>query len=405
MTTVYNGNFTDTTGPYGGSLYPYTDPNQGSYITSPSGVYVAYLTPNVQFDVQRGSTPNPSGPEVVWSTPVLNNITSNPQADAHLFNNGQFNLYDINDPNNGVAYNVSPGGSDRSGATMSLSDSGTLTVNQGRSPGALGTQYFSNNISDPVASLAITQLSYDFAGATVTSTTPLQSAKATNLLKNNTSVPQLLGTSLSLAYTKTSSWNFGVSEAIAVGVKSTTSVGVPGVGQESAELSATSTTTISGGHGGSDTFSTGFGASVQGNVPAFSTYLAKLTGTTENFDVPFTYDALATYSTGFAAAVHGSGVYSGSDSGVFTSEIDCVSQPGGCPTGPISEELVGGGGLGSGVPVGIPAPVPEPASLPLLPAALLATAVIRQLRTRSGRRIGPGRMARRGAQELASLAE
>ncbi len=392
--TVYNGYVTDNA-----FLYPYTRPQYGGYITSPSGVYTAFLTPGVKFEVSRGSSPIDTPHNTVWGTPALNNISSNPNAEAVLFSNGRFNLYDFNSPSrNSPVYAVSAGGSDRSGATLSLSDSGTLTINQGRSPGRLGAQYFSNNISDPVASFALSDINYNFSQSTIKTTT--QIAGETNRLVNNTGQTQPLGTSLSLTYTKTSSWNFGVSEAIALGLKSTSTVGVPGVGQELAELSVTSTTTISSGHGGSDTAGRTFNTGVTANVPAQSIYEAKLSGTTETYDVPYTYDGVATYSSGATADIHGSGVFSGGDSGVFTTEIDCISTPVGCPPGPVSEELVGGG-PGSGVP----APVPEPASLPLLPAALLATVVIRRLRTRPGRRAGPARgMALRGARGQAGLA-
>ncbi len=384
-------------------IYPYTQPNSvcAPYITSPSGVYVAYLLPTVQFEVQRGSTPNPppSGTNGVWATPQLN-IGTPQYASANLFPTGEFDLYGNS---NSPAYTVSPSSGDRSGATLSLSDSGTLTINQGRSPGPLGAQYFSNNISDPVTSIALSDINYDLAHPTNTKIT--QVSAASNLLKNNTAQTQSIATSLSLAYTKTSSWNFGLSEAIAIGLKSTSSVGVPGVGQELLELSLTSTTTISSGTGQSDTFNTGFSTGIPASVPPFSTYQTKLSGMAETFDVPYTWDGVATYSTGATADIHGSGVFSGGDTGVFTTEVDCIQTPGGCPTGPVSEELVGGGGLGSGVPVGVPSPIPEPASLPLLPAALMATVVIRRLRTRPGRRAGPARgMALRGAREQAGLA-
>ena len=370
-------------------IYSYTQPNSvcAPYVTSPSGVYVAYLTPTVQFFVQRGSSPAPSGNDVVWGTPNLN-IGTPQYPSAVLFPTGEFNLYG---PSNTAAYTVSPSSGDRSGATLSLNDNGTLTINQGRSPGPLGAQYFSNNISDPVTSIALADINYNLAGATNTKIT--QVAGETNTLKNNTGQTQPLGTSLSLAYTKTSSWNFGVSEAITLGIKSTSTVGVPGVGSESAELSLTSTTTISGGTGGSDTVGTVFATGVTANVPAQSIYQAKLSGTTETFDIPYTWDGVATYSTGYTADIHGTGMFSGGDTGNFTTEIDCIQTPGGCPTGPVSE-----------VPVGGPAPIAEPASLPLLPAALMATVVIRRLRTRPGRRAGPRGMKLRGVQGQAGLA-
>ncbi len=280
---------------------------------------------------------------------------------------------------------------------MSLNDNGTLTINQGRSPGPLGAQYFSNNISDPVTSIALSDINYNLAGATNTKIT--QVVGETNKLVNKTGQTQPLGTSLTLSYTKTSSWTFGVSEAITLGIKSTSSVGVPGVGQELAELSLTSTTTISGGTGrvGHPCHGSSPPASPP-TCPPFSIYQAKLTGTNETFDIPYTWDGVATYSTGYTADIHGTGVFSGGDTGDFTTEIDCVSTPGGCPTGPVALIPAVGGDLGSGVPVGVPSPIPEPASLPLLPAALLATVVIRRLRTRPGRRAGPtGHGASRGA--------
>jgi hypothetical protein len=182
---------------------------------SPSGVYVAYLTPNVQFEVQRGSVPVNPGPDGVWGTPVLNNISSSPNAYANLFPNGEFGLYDSNFGDSGPVYSINLNKGSNSGTTLSLNDSGTLTINQNRAPGPLGAQLFSNNIGDPVTSIALSDINYNLAGAT--NTQIAQVAGGTNKLVNNTAQTQSIGTSLSLGYTKTSSWNFGASEAITHG--------------------------------------------------------------------------------------------------------------------------------------------------------------------------------------------
>ncbi len=120
-------------------------------------------------------------------------------------------------------------------------------------------------------------------------------------------------------------------------------------------------------------------------MPAHSTYQTTLTATKETYDIPYTFDGIATYSSGATAEVQGTGDFNGGDTGVFIATTDCVSTPGGCGPGPVSEQLVGDTGsevvVGGPAPVGAPLPVPEPASLPLLPAALMATAVIRRVRS------------------------
>jgi hypothetical protein len=374
MTTVYHGYFTNTTN--SGFLYPYTNPTYGSYISSPSGVYTAFLTPDVQFQVWRGSTPQGTPNNSVWETPPLNQGTP-PGTVAVLFETGEFDLYGTN--SNAVAYNVSPRSGDRSGATLSLSDSGTLTINQGIYPGPLGAQYFSNNISDPVTAITLSSINYDLSHPTITTTNQVSGGTFTQT--NNTGTTQVYPVTLGLTYTKTDSWSWSLSESLSIGVKSTTSVGVPGVGSESVEFSITETTTLTGGQGGSDSDIRGFSSGGNITVPAFSTYATTLTGTTYTYDIPYTWTGVATYSTGYTAHVDGTGAFSGTDTGLFTTVTNCISTPGGCHTPP--------GGPG-------PLPVPEPSGLSLLPAALIATAVIRRLRTRSGSRAGPGGMRLRG---------
>jgi hypothetical protein len=359
-------------------LIAYTDPNFGTYLSSPSGVYTAFVTPGpVQLQVARGSTPPGSPNNVVWaqpSTPIAQDPSNT--ARAVLFPNGALTV--ANNPYGYSSYTVSAGGGNVNlGATLALNDQGTLSIYQGQ--GTQGTQLWSNGISDPVTAITLSSINYDLSNPTITTTN--QVAGGTFTQTNNTATTQQYPVSLGLSYTKTSSWSWNLSESLSLGLKSTTSVGIPGVGTEAAEFNLTETTTLSGGQGGSDSESKTFTSGGNITVPAFSTYGTTLTGITYTYDIPYTWTGVATYSTGATADVQGTGAFNGADTGLFTTVTNCISQPGGCPTPPGSP--------------GPHVPVPEPATLPLLPLAMMATILIRRLRPRRGGRAGPGGMGLR----------
>jgi MYXO-CTERM domain-containing protein len=103
-------------------------------------------------------------------------------------------------------------------------------------------------------------------------------------------------------------------------------------------------------------------------VPAHSVYKVSLTAVEQDASVPYTWTGTAFYKNGFSAAIEGTGLYEGDSTGVFNVEVDCVSQPNGCPANP-----------------GMPLTVPEPPTFVTLPLAFAAVMVVAAVRRRRRR--------------------
>ncbi len=251
--TVYNGSL--STGPNAAASL---DGSTGDYISSPSGAYTAFLSPDVRLTVSRGSTPSTAPSNVVWQTPLSNNISSNPSPLAQLLppipsyppDGGTLSLYDGNLPVKAPpVYILGGNASGNSGVTLALADTGALTIKNG-SPQNPGSQLFSNNVNDPVVALSLSGLNYNLANPIIKTSDNISGG--TFRQTNNTSTAQTYPFSLALDYTKSSNWTWNLSEAITLGVKSSFDVGIPGLGETTSEISLTATTTISGGKGGSE---------------------------------------------------------------------------------------------------------------------------------------------------------
>jgi hypothetical protein len=361
----------------------------GDYTTSPSGTYYAIFSPygayQGQLQVERGSNPSVSSPNnianAISATPIQSGTFGGYYADMQ--EDGNFVIYGSQ---NGqpvapvqAVYATNTAGL---GATVygQVSDNGSFSLFTGGSPSTQGQMVYSNGVSDPVKSLALTGLNYNLNNVVVTPTGQLSGESLTQTNKTQTS-ETATGT-LTLTYSKTETFQWALSQAVTLGVSSTTNVGVPGLIAGSSTVSVSETTTVSFGHSDAETTGESFSAAVALNVPGNSEYEALLVGQQVSFSVPYTFTGVATYASGATANVVGSGTYVGGDGADFQVETICLA---GCPngvTGPISE---------------VPATsIVEPASALLLPTALLGTAVMRRFRRgASGTgRGGGGRMQR-----------
>ena len=173
-------------------------------------------------------------------------------------------------------------------SVASISDAGAFSV-RGTTP--LSAKDFTNSFSDPVVDYNIKNITYDFANATIE--TPKDISGSSAKLTNSTSVQQTYLVSLSMNYQKTSTWNLGLSEAVTLGLKSSTDVGVPGIADEKLELSISSTTTFSGSQGGSQSETKTFSGGNTVIVPAYTVYKTTIVGEQVTFEIPFALSLIA----------------------------------------------------------------------------------------------------------------
>lgn len=343
---------------------------QGDGIASPSNVYWMVLQFGGDNVVYTGSF-GTSLDFPVWSTgtPSINYGTffNIMQAD------GNFVEWTATTQNNIVETRVWE--TNTGGATgnyfASLSDSGEFAVYQGIDPSQPGAKLFSNSVNNPVTGINLTNLTYDLDKATFSSPTTIHGELETTL--NTTDTPQLTKLNLSLSYTKSHTWSWNLSESLTAGISSTTDVGVPGLASEKIQISVSETTAISKGESSSQSESKTFNAEADLTVPAFSEYGAQITAQHVTFNVPYTFEGIATYQSGITGTVNGSGIFNGGDATIFMITFSCLDTPGGC------EYVI--------VPPPTSAiPAPEPMTLLLLPTALVAAGVLMVLNPASGRR-------------------
>jgi hypothetical protein len=370
----------------------------GDYITSPDGLYYAFLdttgaaagTPGL-FVVAAGS--NPTLDPV---TPGCNNcyypVTTTPGANlggywAQLGTNGVINVYtSASGTNQGLSQLVSQSGPPQSPsqppyyATIQAqpgnnNSGGSFIVYQGTPPNTSNpTSTYNQNIVGSVTSIKLSGgasgdgITYDFADAKIDKILDVagQSVQQTNY----TSQTQQYNMNLTLGYTKTSSFSFQTSSTTAEQIGSSVNVGVPGVAGSTLSFSVTSSTSVSHGQATTTSTSTTFQAGARPYVPPGYTYEGYITGEDVQFDVPFTWTGTAYYAGGATAQIDGTGDYTGDDTGLFHVYVYCVSAPvyePACPALPIIDTAV---------------QVPEPSGAMILPLALLAAAVVRRMRGR-----------------------
>jgi PEP-CTERM motif len=353
------------------------DANPDVVLTSPSGVYYAFLD-NGQVVVSQGTNPTISG---------INPATTNTL--------GIFSMFP-----------TVPAGD-----TVSLADNGLLTVstttkNPNPPPqtvqvpiafngpsavvpfGVPPLSLFNKGLNDPVVGYNVNDITYDIQHPTVLTTA--QTTGQVDTLTNSTDRTQVFLTTLTLTHTDSTMQSLSVSDAITAGIKTTVDVQIPVLGASKTELSLSTTHTVTNVNGTtqSDTITSSSGATV--SVPAGAVYEAVLTGMKAQISVPFTYTGDATYQDGSVIPIDGTGVFNGSSTSDFQTAIICVSQPGGCEAGV-------GGDLSDFLPPGflapgeevvavLPAtPVPEPSTWAMMLLGFAGLGLAGYRRARAGR--------------------
>jgi hypothetical protein len=178
------------------------------------------------------------------------------------------------------------------------------------------------------------RITYDFAHTRVSPSSQIFGASQTCINKLPTEPTCTLSPALN--YTKTNTFTFTANQSIQLGFKSTTKLGVPGIGEQSAEWSIMGTAGFTEGTSDAESEGRSFTSGVSIPVPAATTYRGQLVGELVDATIPYTYTGAATYNSGKTATVNASGVYNGVDTGQFTIELTCIQTPGGCPTGILS---------------------------------------------------------------------
>jgi hypothetical protein len=348
----------------------------GDYITSPSQVYWAVQQNDGNFVVYRGSNAVNSGPPA-WATGVSS--TNLGGFFNHMQTDGNFVIYtSATGLDQGTVVPVYATHTDGAIGSYfaSLADNGEFAVYQGTDPDHAGSKLFSNHVNDPATSINIASITYDFAHATIGATDAISGSSAT--LTNNTPTQQSYDVTLSLSYEKTSTWTWDLSESLTLGVKSTSQVGVPGLGNTEVQFSISETTTFSEGQSTSTSTTKTFTGGNTIAVPADSVYQSSIVGQHVKYNIPYTFEGVATYHSGAISNIIGSGIFNGADGTLFQITTTCVSAPGGCDAAAVLPVL-------PAIPV---LPVPEPATFLLLPTALVAAVILLTLDPASRRRLG-----------------
>lgn len=173
-----------------------------------------------------------------------------------------------------------------------------------------------------------------------------------------------------ISYTQTATTTFSVSDAVSEGISANLKFGIPGVVQDSLQLSITNTTTIT--HGKADSKSTTVTeiAGARPTIPALTTYNVQITGTAESYAIPYNWTGVATYQDGTTANVDGSGSFQGGSEGNFQVTTTCVIAVLPTVCAPGSTET----------PATTIFPIPEHATAILLPFGLVAVTAARRRR-------------------------
>jgi hypothetical protein len=325
--TVYNGYM--PLGPDSGTL------SGNDYIVSPSGLYAVVMQDDGNFVVYHGTNPgaNQTAGNALWATNA-----APPSGSAENFGSltsfGTFLLEAFVPGQPSKIYYQAGKNAETASVNyyMGLSDNGTVTIVNALSPGnngiGNGQVVWSSNSSDPMVSIDLSSVNYDLPHTIYSNETTVHSLTATNT--NNTDTTQTYPDTLSLSYTTTNTYNWSVSESVAIGIKSSTKIGMPGL-DETLEESLTETTTITSGQSTSATEQQTYSAGGTTTVPPQKSYQTTITGTQVTADVPYTFSGVATYKSGKTAPVTGSGVFENVSANDFNTVTNDVT-PGSPPT-------------------------------------------------------------------------
>ena len=176
-----------------------------------------------------------------------------------------------------------------------LSDEGTFTISAG-TPSAPGKQIFSNNVNDPVESVDIESITYDFDH--VRASPPDNITGVIQNCVNNTPTEFTCSLSLALNYTKTNTFTFTANQSIQLGYKVSAKVAVPGIAEGSTEWSVTGTIGFMEGRSDAETEARTFTSGASIPIPARTTYKAGVVGQSVDATIPFTYTGTGTYNSG-----------------------------------------------------------------------------------------------------------
>jgi len=92
---------------------------------------------------------------------------------------------------------------------------------------------------------------------------------------------------------------------------------MPGLFNSSLQVGITDSTTITHGQATTTSSQVSFTAGFRPEVPALTEYLVTVTGTQATYEVPYTWNGVATYDNGMTADVEGTGLLTGGSEGNF----------------------------------------------------------------------------------------
>ncbi len=345
----------------------------GGYTTSPDGLYYGIMTAS-GFGVVPGSNP------VIASccSTGLNILPIQGGPDfggffVHMQTDGNFVIYTSSsgfDQGPVVAVAATNSVSNNPPYFAQVSDTGSFTIGFGTDPAhSTGTNFSNSGINSPVTSIDLTDIQYSNILPLLTTLQPIP--PFVNI--NDTGQPQQFNDVVTYTRTTTDTYSFSTSATTGHTIQASAGFNVFGV-TGSLSYGVTNSTTVTDGQATSQSFSVAEAIGARPTVPANSQYTVTVTATQAEFEIPFTWDGVATYQNGVTANVTGTGMYAGKDIGGFVATITCDYYHGSssdCPGTVTQPEVVD---------------VPEPPMVALLPMALLALLLTRRC-------VRPGRAA------------
>jgi len=347
---------------------------QNDVLVNPDGLFNGRLQGDGNFVVSYGTAPNTS---LDWSAGHSNPGggpygLSSYRGSSKLFGTSLTSYVIYNNSPTNSFYELAGSNYYNAPTFLSLNDNGTLSIYPGTDGKATGGAI--TTIASPDAtnltSLDLTMINYDLNKGTISNPTPVASASIKHI--NNTDTTQTTSLALSLTHSDTETYDWKVSNSVAVSIESKGMFGVPGLTSETT-IGITASTTFETGQSTTSGDATAFTATDFLETPPHSTYEAEIVATMGDETVPYTFTGTAHYQNGATGTVTGSGVFSGVSTGGFEIENNCVDSPTHCMG--VSPTFVPLPGFGSGTPVAV---VPEPSSLLLFSAGGLGLAIVRR---------------------------